>query len=82
MDVTTVNDRHLYRATVVVADPQTPTAQAELPDRIVRFGPPGWLTVMKSPADSGVVMLYPVCHVLMVSGLREVASTRPEPAKE
>jgi hypothetical protein len=72
MDVTTVNDRHLYRATVVVRDPQAPTGRVEMPDRIVRFGPTGWLTVLHSPGDGDVVALYPITQVLEVSGLREV----------
>ena len=41
MDVTTVNDRHLYRATVVLRDAHDPTGQVELPGLVVRFGPPG-----------------------------------------
>ncbi len=44
MDITTVNDRHLYQGRVVVEDPANPSRQIELPRRIVRFGPAGWLT--------------------------------------
>jgi hypothetical protein len=76
MDVTTVNDRHLYRATVVVTDPFAPAAPAELADRIVRFGPAGWITVIDSSA-ADVVALYPVTQVRVVSGLREVGTTTP-----
>jgi hypothetical protein len=46
MDITTVNDRHFYQGRVVVQDPANPSGQIELPRRIVRFGPTGWLTVM------------------------------------
>lgn len=74
MDVTTVNDRHLYRATVVVRDPHEPTGRVEMPDRIVRFGPTGWLTVVHPSADDDVVVLYPITRVLEVSGLREVGT--------
>ena len=74
MDVTTVNDRHLYRATVVVSDPHEPTGRVEMPDRIVRFGPTGWLTVVHAPTDDEVVALYPITQVLEVSGLREVGT--------
>jgi hypothetical protein len=77
MDVTTVNDRHLYRATVVVRDPQAPTGRVEMPDRIVRFGPTGWLTVVHPPADDEVVALYPITQVLEVSDLREVGTATP-----
>jgi hypothetical protein len=77
MDVTTVNDRHLYRATVVVRDPHEPTGRVELPDRIVRFGPTGWLTVLHPPADDEVVALYPITQVLEVSELREVGAATP-----
>src|SRR3712207_3650430 len=63
MDVTTVNDRHLYRATVVLRDAQDPMGQVELPARVVRFGPPGWLTVVHGSADAGVVVLYPTARV-------------------
>ena len=74
MDVTTVNDRHLYRATVVVRDPHGPTGRVEMPDRIVRFGPAGWLTVIHPPVDDQVVALYPITRVLEVSELREVGA--------
>jgi hypothetical protein len=43
-------------------------------DRIVRFGPTGWLTVIHLPADDEVVVLYPITQVLEVSGLREVGT--------
>ena len=74
MDVTTVNDRHLYRATVLVRDPREPMARVEMPDRIVRFGPTGWLTVVHPTADDEVVALYPITQVLEVSELREVGT--------
>lgn len=77
MDVTTVNDRHLYRATVVVSDGRAPGGRAELPDRVVRFGPPGWLTVIDASGDDESVALYPVTEVLVVSGLREVGAALP-----
>ena len=74
MDVTTVNDRHLYRATVVARDPHEPRGRVEMPDRIVRFGPTGWLTVVHPSADGEVLTLYPITQVLEVSGLREVGT--------
>ena len=77
MDVTTVNDRHLYRATVVVRDPRNPDGQVEMPGRIVRFGPPGWLTVVDSPIGGEVITLYPVGQVLVVSALREGGAAAP-----
>lgn len=77
MDVTTVNDRHLYRATVVVRDPREPTGRVTMPDRIVRFGPTGWLTVVHPPPDDDVVALYPITQVLEVSALREVSAATP-----
>ena len=71
MDVTTVNDRHLYRATVVLRDPHDPMGQVEMPERIVRFGPPGWLTVVHGAGQAGVVALYPTERILEVSDLDE-----------
>jgi hypothetical protein len=77
MDVTTVNDRHLYRATVVVRNPHDPTGQVEMPARVVRFGPPGWLTVIHPAAHADLVALYPTDRVVEVSELREVGSADP-----
>ena len=80
MDVTTVNDRHLYQATVVLRDPHDPMGQVELPARVVRFGPPGWLTVVHDAAGTGVVALYPTARVLEVSELGEAAPSAHSPA--
>ena len=77
MDVTTVNDRHLYRATVVLRDAHDPTGQVELMGRVVRFGPPGWLTVVHG---AGVIALYPTDRVLEVSDLGEASPPAPGPA--
>lgn len=74
MDVTTVNDRHLYQARVVVEDPANPSGQIELPRRIVRFGPSGWLTVMATVAEDAEIELYPAGRVLAVTDLREVGA--------
>lgn len=79
MDVTTVNDRHLYRATVVLRDSHDPTGQVEMAARIVRFGPHGWLTVVHPRADVDVIALYPVDRVLEISDLREVGATAHGP---
>jgi hypothetical protein len=67
MDVTTVNDRHLYQARVLLRD-----GRADLLGRIVRFGPPGWLTVVERRADDIEIELYPTSQVLSVTELREV----------
>jgi hypothetical protein len=72
MDVTTVNDRHLYQGRVVVEDPANPSGQLELPRRIVRFGPAGWLTVMAAITEDAQIELYPTGRVLAVTDLREV----------
>jgi hypothetical protein len=72
MDVTTLNDRHLYEGLVVLLDPDDPAGRVELPRRIVRFGPLGWLTVVDGLSDDADVELYPTSRVLSVSGLREV----------
>jgi hypothetical protein len=72
MDITTVNDRHLYQGRVVVEDPASPSRQIELPRRIVRFGPAGWLTVMAAVTEGAEIELYPVGRVLAVTDLREV----------
>jgi hypothetical protein len=73
MDITTVNDRHLYQGRVVVQDPSSPSGQIELPHRIVRFGPAGWLTVMADLTEGSEIELYPTHRVLAVTDLREVA---------
>ena len=72
MDITTVNDRHLYQGRVVVLDPADPSRQLELPRRIVRFGPTGWLTVMATVSEDAEIELYPTGRVLAVTDLREV----------
>ncbi len=74
MDITTVNDRHLYEARVVVQDPGDPSHPMEMTDRIVRFGPAGWLTVMAVLGEDAEIELYPAAHVLAVTGLREVGA--------
>src|SRR4051794_22019977 len=70
MDITTVNDRHLYQARVTVRDPQAASGRRELPDRVVRFGPPGWLTLEGEGGSS--IDLYPTTQVVSVTSLREV----------
>jgi hypothetical protein len=72
MDVTTVNDRHLYQARVLLRDGGTPDGQNDLVGRIVRFGPPGWLTVVDRRAEGVEIELYPTSQVLSVTELREV----------
>jgi hypothetical protein len=72
MDVTTVNDRHRYQGRVVVEDPANPSRQIELPRRIVRFRPPGWLTVMAAATADAEIELDPARRVLAVTDLREV----------
>lgn len=59
MEITTVNDRHLYQGRVVVEDPADPSRQVELPRRIVRFGPVGWLTLMAAATEEAEIELYP-----------------------
>ncbi len=71
MDITTLNDRHLYQATVTVQDAAEPSGQLEMPHRIVRFGPAGWLTVKTGPADSDPIEVFPLHRVLLVDGLEE-----------
>jgi hypothetical protein len=75
MDITTVNDRHLYQGRVVVRDPADPSRSMELTERIVRFGPAGWLTVTAVLGRDAEIELYPTEHVLAVTGLREVGAT-------
>ncbi len=68
---TTVNDRHLYQGPIVVQDPSDPSGRTELPGRIVRFGPAGWLTVMADRTEDAEIELHPVGRVLAVTDLRE-----------
>lgn len=76
MDITTVNDRHLYQGRVVVRDPGDPSRAVEMTERIVRFGPAGWLTVMAPVGEDAEIELYPTERVLAVTGLREVGRER------
>ena len=72
MDITTVNDRHLYQGRVVVEDPADPSRAIDLPGRIVRFGPAGWLTVVAALTEDAEIEVYPTGRVLAVTDLREV----------
>jgi hypothetical protein len=74
MDITTVNDRHLYQGRVVVQDPADPSRSVEMPRRIVRFGPAGWLTVVADLTEDAEIELYPAARVLAVTDLREVGA--------
>jgi hypothetical protein len=71
MDITTVNDRHLYSATVRLRDAEHPGGSVELPGRVVRFGPPGWLTVAGGRDDAEGIALVPTHQVLAVTHLSE-----------
>jgi hypothetical protein len=82
MDITTVNDRHLYQGRVVVQDPTDPSRSVELARRIVRFGPAGWLTVMAALAEDAEIELYPTARVLAVTDLREVGVAGHRPGAE
>jgi hypothetical protein len=73
MDITTLNDRHLYQATVTLQDPAERSGRLELTHRIVRFGPAGWLTVKTGNAEDDSIEMYPLHRVLMVDELEEVA---------
>jgi hypothetical protein len=73
MDITTLNDRHLYRATVTVTDDAHPAGRLELPDRVVRFGPAGWLTVTTGGGDEDRIEMYPLHRVLFVDELAEAS---------
>lgn len=79
MDITTVNDRHLYQGRIVVQDPADPTGRIEMPERIIRLGPAGGLTVVASLAQGAEIELYPTDRVLAVTGLREVPAVRQPP---
>ncbi len=72
MDITTVNDRHLYQGRVVVQDPADPSRSIEMSRRIVRFGPAGWLTVVAALTEDAEIELYPAARILAVTDLREV----------
>jgi hypothetical protein len=76
MDITTVNDRHLYSATVRMRDPERPGGSLELVGQVVRFGPPGWLTVADGAEPGRPIQLFPTDQVLAVTGLGEV--THPD----
>jgi hypothetical protein len=77
MDITTVNDRHLYSATVTMRDPERAEGSLELTHRVVRFGPPGWLTVADGLQDGATIVLLPTAQVLAVTQLGEVDRADP-----
>lgn len=79
MDITTVNDRHLYQGRVVVEDPEDPSRRIDLPGRIVRFGPAGWLTVVAALTEDAEIEVYPTGRVLAVTDLREVGTPGHRP---
>ena len=79
MDITTVNDRHLYQGTVVLRDPAGPSGQIEMRRRTVRFGPTGWLTVMAADEEHAEIELYPTGRVLAVTDLRELGAPEHQP---
>jgi hypothetical protein len=72
MDITTVNDRHLYQGRLVVQDPADPSGRIEMPRRIIRFGPAGWLTVTAALTENAEIEVYPTSRVLVVTDLREL----------
>ncbi len=74
MDITTVNDRHLYRGRVVVQDPADPARALELPGRVIRFGPAGWLTVVAAFGDDAEIEVYPTDRVLAITDLQEAGA--------
>lgn len=80
MDITTVNDRHLYQGRVVIQDPANLSRPMEMANRILRFGPAGWVTVMTTTGDDAEIELYPTDRVLAVTGLREVPRPGQLPA--
>jgi hypothetical protein len=82
MDITTINDRHLYQARIVVLDPADPSRPIEMPQRIVRFGPAGWLTVVANLAENAEIELYPTGRVLAVTDLRELGAPGHEPGAD
>lgn len=82
MDITTVNDRHLYQGRVVVQDPADPSHPMEMAGRIGRFGPAGWLTVMSARGQDAETELYPSDRVLAVTGLREVNAVQKHPTAD
>ena len=69
MDITTVNDRHLYRGGSWSRTPRTRPV-IELPRRVVRFGPAGRLTGMTDVTADADIELYPAGRLLAVTDLR------------
>ncbi|SNS24723.1 hypothetical protein SAMN04488107_1877 [Geodermatophilus saharensis] len=79
MDITTVNDRHLYQGRVVVQDPADPSRPLELPAQVIRFGPAGWLTVVSALTEDAEIEVYPTGRVLAITDLREAATAGSPP---
>ena len=51
-----------------------------MPHRVVRFGPPGWLTVVASLNEDAEIELHPTGRVLAITDLRELPA--PQRASE
>jgi hypothetical protein len=77
MDITTVNDRHLYLGTITLRG-SAASAGAVLAGQVIRFGPPGWLTVADGP-KAAEIRLYPTGEIVSVTHLREVDRSGAQP---
>lgn len=66
------NDANYLADVAVLSDEGNPQDIVKLPHRVVRFGPPGWITVVtRAGATPQTVELYPLQRVLSVTGLQD-----------
>jgi hypothetical protein len=72
MAIGDIDDRGTYLATVRLRSADAPEGWVALPDRVVRFGPSGWLSVAAGVKDDDPVDVYPLYMVLSVDRVRDL----------
>ena len=72
MGISDLDDTSVYAASVRLRSADAPDGWVVLPDRVVRFGPPGWLSVAADRTADAAVDLYPLYMVLSVDNVRDI----------
>jgi hypothetical protein len=68
-----VNDRDTYRATVRLRDVQVPEKNDSSFDALIRFMPPGWLSIKPFSDSNQTVTVIPAGNVHEITGLEKWA---------
>ena len=72
MGIGDIDETTAYSATVRLRSADSPDGWVDLPDRVVRFGPAGWLSVAAGSTPEHTVDVYPIYMVLSVDRVREL----------